>query len=147
GRSPAEVAAQQRQLDQARAAREREQNAAQQQFDSREREITAQEATERRQDSEQRAQTATQDLNASRTQLRGGREVDEGAMRQAAEQLWYAMHGGTGWGTDEDKIRQVLAGKTPEEIEAIRRAYAAQNNGKDLMRELESELSGDDLRA
>jgi hypothetical protein len=60
----------------------------------------------------------------------------------AAVELNDAMEGaflGTGWGTDEDKIFQVLRGKSAEEIEAIKKAYKAKY-GKDLNAQLKDEL-------
>ncbi|WP_374565011.1 annexin [Ideonella sp.] len=48
-----------------------------------------------------------------------------------------------GLGTDEDKLREVLQGKTPEQIEAISAAFH-QRYGSDLASRLEEDLSGDD---
>jgi len=61
---------------------------------------------------------------------------------ETAAQLGEAM---SGMGTDETAIHDALRGKTPEEIEAIKAEYAAQNDGADLGADLGDELSGEDL--
>jgi hypothetical protein len=61
----------------------------------------------------------------------------------AAVELNQAMEGtflGTGWGTDEDKIFSILRGKSPEEIDAIKKAYKSKY-GRDLEEHLHDELS------
>ncbi|MCE9666392.1 hypothetical protein LY474_01085 [Myxococcus stipitatus] len=58
----------------------------------------------------------------------------------AAEKLHLAMDG---LGTDEDAIRQTLAGKSKPELDAIATAYK-EKYGKDLRAELDSELDGRD---
>ena len=50
-----------------------------------------------------------------------------------------------GWGTEEDEIFNALTGREPEEILAIQEAYLALT-GNHLDRDLQDELSGDDLR-
>ena len=67
-------------------------------------------------------------------------EQDKAAAKTAAE-LKGAME--TLTGTDEDKIHELLKGKSPTEVQAIKAHFAAQ--GCDLETELESEMSGDDL--
>ncbi|MCA9792806.1 MAG: hypothetical protein KC910_13460, partial [Candidatus Eremiobacteraeota bacterium] len=57
-----------------------------------------------------------------------------------ASKLKYAMEG---WGTDEDAIKKVLEGKSKDEIAAIRQDYKAET-GRDLDKDLKSELSGRD---
>ncbi|HZH03889.1 MAG TPA: hypothetical protein VEY30_08905, partial [Myxococcaceae bacterium] len=61
----------------------------------------------------------------------------------AVVELDEAMKGGwTGAGTDEDKIFEILESKTPEQLEAIKRAYKARY-GRDLVATMHGEL--DDL--
>ena len=62
----------------------------------------------------------------------GGKLSDE-------QELYYAIEG---IGTDEDKIKEVLKGKTPAEIEIIRKAYAAKHPGRTLDGDLLGDLSG-----
>ncbi|MFY1825066.1 annexin [Myxococcus fulvus] len=67
------------------------------------------------------------------------------ADRDAAA-LYDAMEGGvTGWGTDEDKIFKTLEGKTPEQINLIRKGYK-DHYGKDMDSVIRDELSGADER-
>jgi hypothetical protein len=63
-----------------------------------------------------------------------------------AGKLFAAMHGGmTGLGTDEAAIHAVLKDKSAADIQALRRAYADRYPGRNLDRDLASELSGRDL--
>ena len=65
------------------------------------------------------------------------------ADRDAAA-LYDAMEGGvTGWGTDEDTIFKTLEGKSPEQIDLIRKGYK-DHYGKDLDSVIRDELSGAD---
>ncbi|HEY1099751.1 MAG TPA: annexin, partial [Myxococcota bacterium] len=65
-----------------------------------------------------------------------------------ASTLYTAMKGGmTGWGTDEKAIHDVLRGKSPEQVKALRAAYADKYPGRDLDKDLKSELSGSDLKS
>jgi hypothetical protein len=50
-----------------------------------------------------------------------------------------------GLGTDEDAVIRVICPRTPAEIEALKTAYQTKH-GKDLIKVIESELSGDFLR-
>jgi annexin A7/11 len=47
-----------------------------------------------------------------------------------------------GLGTDEDALTEVLAGRTNNEIRAIRHAYSQIYNGKDLERDVANDLGG-----
>lgn len=62
--------------------------------------------------------------------------------RVAAQHLVEAMEG---LGTEEDEIFNVLTGRTLEEIAEIQRAYQIRT-GRHLDRDLQDELSGDDLK-
>ena len=62
--------------------------------------------------------------------------------RVTADRLRDAMEG---WGTDEDAIFAALSGRTHEEIGEIKRQYL-ELTGRYLERDLEDELSGEDLR-
>ena len=56
-----------------------------------------------------------------------------------------AMHGGMmGLGTDEEAIMKTLRGKSGKEIEALKKNYK-DHYGKDLMKDLKSELNGKEL--
>ncbi|MCY1017108.1 hypothetical protein [Pyxidicoccus sp. MSG2] len=71
--------------------------------------------------------------------------TQEQATKDAAA-LHDAMEGGvTGWGTDEEKVHKTLAGKTPEQIETLRKTYKDQY-GKDLDKLIRKEMSGADLK-
>ncbi len=77
------------------------------------------------------SQLEIQDLVAA-----GGKLSDE-------QELYYAT---AGIGTDEDKIREVLKGKTPAEIKKLREAYAKKHPGHTLDDDILGDLSGrDDL--
>nr|WP_253899520.1 hypothetical protein [Corallococcus carmarthensis] len=52
---------------------------------------------------------------------------------------------GLGWGTDEDAILTLLRGKTPEQIEAIKKAYQAKY-GKELVAQMDDELRSGALK-
>ena len=62
----------------------------------------------------------------------GGKLSDE-------EELYYATAGA---GTDEDKIKEVLKGKSKDEIDKIRKAYADKHPGHTLDGDLLGDLSG-----
>lgn len=66
-------------------------------------------------------------------------------VRTSTNELFKAMHGGFGMGTDEEAIHRALQGKTPDEIEAIRRQYQ-DHYGSSLDEDLKSELGGQDLK-
>ncbi|WP_158625156.1 annexin [Corallococcus terminator] len=69
------------------------------------------------------------------------------AVKAAAVELDDAMHGGwfLGAGTDESAILTLLRGKTPEQIDAIKKAYKEKYN-RDLIEELDSELRSGSLK-
>lgn len=73
-----------------------------------------------------------------------GHPVDRHAAEQSATALFRAMDG---LGTDEDSIHNALRGKSPAEIAEIRRIYSDHFGGRNLDKDLESELSGGDLKA
>ncbi|RKH87951.1 hypothetical protein D7Y21_16885 [Corallococcus sp. AB045] len=80
--------------------------------------------------------TTTHDWDRAEALLSGN------AAKAAAVELNDAMEGtflGTGWGTDEDAIFNLLRGKTPEQIEVIKKAYQ-QKYGKDLVAQMDDEL-------
>ncbi|NNC18091.1 hypothetical protein HJC22_20470 [Corallococcus exiguus] len=80
--------------------------------------------------------TTTHDWDKAEALLSGN------ASKAAAVELNDAMEGtflGTGWGTDEDAIFNLLRGKTPEQIEAIKKAYQLKY-GKDLVAQMDDEL-------
>ncbi len=62
--------------------------------------------------------------------------------RVIASQLNTAMEG---WGTDEDSIFAALSGRTQDEVGEIKRQYL-ELTGRYLERDLQDELSGEDLR-
>ncbi|WP_126934775.1 annexin [Corallococcus sp. AB018] len=65
------------------------------------------------------------------------------ADRDAAA-LFDAMEGGaTGWGTDEETVFKTLEGKSPEQIDLIRKGYK-HTRGKDLDSVIRDELGGAD---
>nr|WP_242594935.1 hypothetical protein [Corallococcus exiguus] len=57
------------------------------------------------------------------------------------EGAWF----GLGWGTDEAAILTLLRGKTPEQIEAIKKAYQ-QKYGKELVAQMDDELRSGALK-
>src|SRR5689334_20825085 len=59
-----------------------------------------------------------------------------------AAQLFRAMDG---IGTDEKTIHRVLAGKSRQELAALRAVYADHYGGRSLDADLQGELSGTDL--
>ncbi|WP_342375306.1 annexin [Myxococcus stipitatus] len=92
-------------------------------------------------DSLQRMMVADSPQAAPTTQAPAYSQAD--ADRDAAS-LYDAMEGGvTGWGTDEDKIFKTLEGKTPEQINLIRKGYK-DHYGKDMDSVIRDELSGAD---
>ncbi|MFP2933415.1 annexin, partial [Pyxidicoccus sp. 3LG] len=71
--------------------------------------------------------------------------TQEQATKDAAA-LYEATEGGvTGWGTDEGKIFKTLEGKSPEQLDLIRKTYKDQY-GKDLDGVIRGELSGNDKK-
>jgi len=63
-----------------------------------------------------------------------------------ANALYKAMHGGlTGLGTDEDAIFKALQGKSQAEIDKLKANYK-DHYGRDLSKDLQSELSGKDYQ-
>jgi peptidoglycan hydrolase-like protein with peptidoglycan-binding domain len=62
--------------------------------------------------------------------------------RETAAQLQEAMRG---WGTDESQLLNALQGRSPHELVEIARQYK-DLTGRELMADLDSELSGADLR-
>ncbi len=60
--------------------------------------------------------------------------------------LYTAMKGGmTGFGTDEAVIADVLRNKTPDQVKALRAAYADRYPGRSLDGDIKDELGGSDL--
>jgi len=65
-----------------------------------------------------------------------------------AAKLFTAMKGGmTGFGTDEAAIHDVLRNKSPDQVKALRAAYADRYPGRNLDADIKGELSGDDLKS
>ncbi|MFP2896791.1 hypothetical protein [Corallococcus sp. 4LFB] len=86
--------------------------------------------------------TTTHDADKAEALLSGN------AAKAAAVELNDAMEGtflGTGLGTDEAAILTLLRGKTPEQIEAIKKAYK-QKYGKDLVAQMDDELRSGALK-
>ncbi|WP_375758534.1 hypothetical protein [Corallococcus exercitus] len=86
--------------------------------------------------------TTTHDADKAEALLSGN------AAKVAAVELNEAMEGtflGTGLGTDEGAILNLLRGKTPEQIEAIKKAYQAKY-GKDLVAQMDDELRSGALK-
>ncbi|RKH65327.1 hypothetical protein D7W81_17115 [Corallococcus aberystwythensis] len=86
--------------------------------------------------------TTTHDADKAEALLSGN------AAKAAAVELNDAMEGtflGTGLGTDEDAILTLLRGKTPEQIEAIKKAYQAKY-GKELVAQMDDELRSGSLK-
>ncbi|RKH12574.1 hypothetical protein D7V97_08015 [Corallococcus sp. CA053C] len=80
--------------------------------------------------------TSTHDWDRAEALLSGN------AAKAAAVELDDAMEGtffGTGWGTDESAILTLLRGKTPEQIDAIKKAYK-EKYGRDLVEKMDDEL-------
>jgi ribulose-bisphosphate carboxylase large chain len=150
GKTPEEVAAMQASRAAQQAANAKADQTQLQQQDQKELEIAQAEATERQNDIAARATAFDTAKKEEERVIRGEerkKEIDRGQMRQAAEKLYYAMKGGTGWGTDEDAIREALAGRTPEEIAAITAEYEKQHGAGSLRSHLDDELGGDDLKS
>lgn len=65
-----------------------------------------------------------------------------------AAKLYTAMKGGmTGFGTDEAAIHDVLRNKSPDQVKALRAAYADRYPGRSLDADIKDELSGSDLKS
>ena len=75
------------------------------------------------------------DWNKAKALLDSGKLKDADELRQAM----------AGAGTDEKAIHRVLDGKSPKEIDSIKKEYK-QRYGKDLDKDLKSEMSGYDLK-
>ena len=65
--------------------------------------------------------------------------IKSGGKLSPEEEIYYAVHGG---GTDEDMIKKTLAGKTPAEIDKIRKAYEAAHPGASFDDDILGDLSG-----
>lgn len=65
--------------------------------------------------------------------------IDAGQIRDQVGQLIGAMDG---WGTDEEKLCQILIGRTPEEIDALKAEYR-RRQGRSLEDDVADETSGD----
>jgi hypothetical protein len=65
--------------------------------------------------------------------------VTHGGKLEDAQELFYATEGA---GTDEDKLKEVLKGKTPAQIEVIRQRYAELHKGRTLDDDILGDLSG-----
>ncbi|RYE76492.1 MAG: hypothetical protein EOO74_08350, partial [Myxococcales bacterium] len=86
--------------------------------------------------------TSTHDWDKAEALLSGN------AAKAAAVELDEAMEGtflGTGLGTDEAAILTLLRGKTPEQIDAIKKAYKAKY-GRDLVEKMDDELRSGSLK-
>ncbi|RKH35814.1 hypothetical protein D7Y13_06780 [Corallococcus praedator] len=86
--------------------------------------------------------TSTHDWDKAEALLSGN------AAKAAAVELDDAMHGtflGTGLGTDEAAILTLLRGKTPEQVDAIKKAYK-EKYGLDLITQLDDELRSGSLK-
>jgi hypothetical protein len=81
--------------------------------------------------------------NTSGTERERARDlVSQGGYLSPAQEIHYAVQGA---GTDEDAIRRALEGRSPEEVEEIRRQYASLSGGESMETRLTSELDGRDL--
>jgi hypothetical protein len=78
------------------------------------------------------------DLTQANALLKGDQAAGDAA------NLYRAMKGGLGAGTDEAQVFSTLEGKSPDEVAAIKRAYQAQT-GESLDSHLADELSGAEL--
>ncbi|MCA9551067.1 MAG: hypothetical protein KC933_13620 [Myxococcales bacterium] len=78
------------------------------------------------------------DLTQAKALLKGDQAAGDAA------NLYRAMKGGLGLGTDEAQIFSTLEGKSPAEVDAIKKAYQAQT-GESLDAHLKEELSGAEL--
>jgi hypothetical protein len=65
--------------------------------------------------------------------------VQAGGKLSDEDELYFATAGA---GTDEDKIKEVLKGKTPAEIEKIRKLYAEKHPGQTLDADIMEDVSG-----
>ncbi|WP_147451515.1 hypothetical protein, partial [Corallococcus llansteffanensis] len=86
--------------------------------------------------------TSTHDWDKAEALLSGN------AAKAAAVELDDAMEGtflGTGLGTDEERILTLLRGKTPEQIDAIKKAYK-EKYGRDLVAKMDDELRSGALK-
>ena len=94
------------------------------------------------------APRATSSSAAANVNVKRGLSAPKYDPNPDAAKLYTAMKGGmTGLGTDEEAIHDVLRGKTPEQVKALRAAYADRYPGRTLDADIKSELSGDDLKA
>ena len=65
--------------------------------------------------------------------------IDNGGKLTPEDEIFYAV---AGTGTDEDKIKETLKGKTPEQIDAIRKAYEAKHGEGSFDDDILGDLSG-----
>lgn len=87
----------------------------------------------------------TQGQVATRVAGPAAKPPDPASTRKSSNELYRAMHGGLGWGTDEEGLFAALQGKSPAEVEAIRSEYK-DHYGRDLDKDVRGELSGGDAR-
>ena len=65
--------------------------------------------------------------------------IEGGGKLSPEDEIYYAI---AGTGTDEEKIKETLKGKTPEEIDKIRKAYEAKHGEGSFDDDILSDLSG-----
>jgi hypothetical protein len=65
--------------------------------------------------------------------------IENGGKLSEEDEIFYAIAGA---GTDEEKIKETLKGKTPEQIEKIRKAYEAKHGPGSFNDDILSDLSG-----
>ena len=80
--------------------------------------------------------TSSHDLDQANALLAGDKE---GAAAVEADRAMEGTFFGTGWGTDREKLFELLEGKSPEEIKAIGAAYK-KKYGRDLIQTMDAEL-------
>ncbi|MGA9523431.1 MAG: hypothetical protein WBV82_18345, partial [Myxococcaceae bacterium] len=91
-------------------------------------------------------QTTKQTSASSKATTKAEKNYTQEKADREATALYEAMEGGvTGWGTDEKKVFKTLEGKSPEQIEMIRKSYK-DHYGKDLDKVVRSEMSGSDWK-
>lgn len=85
--------------------------------------------------------------DAHRVSQVGGKAAPAAAYdpTQDAQELYGAMHGGLGWGTDEERLMGALDGKSPEQVQALEAEYK-DHYDRDLRADIRSELGGSDLQ-
>ncbi len=90
--------------------------------------------------------TSSKKTETKKTETKPQEKYTQKKADREAAALYGAMKGGvTGWGTDEKKVFKTLEGKSPKQVEMIRKSYK-DHYGKDLDKVVRSEMSGSDWK-